>query len=113
MTYFNNEDSHFRNYAIGKDGRPLNPKGRTGLRGHGVLGKCGPNHAADCIVSRFHNGQLQFIAIQRRDTGEWAVPGGMVDSGESALQAAQRFGYLLFLLLLCSGFTEKSRQTVC
>lgn len=25
---------------------------------------------------------LQFVAILRRDTGEWAIPGGMVDPGE-------------------------------
>lgn len=26
---------------------------------------------------------LQFVAIQRRDSGEWAIPGGMVDPGET------------------------------
>merc|ERR1712226_594945 len=26
---------------------------------------------------------LQFVSIQRRDTGEWAIPGGMVDPGET------------------------------
>lgn len=36
-----------------KDNRPLNPKGRTGLKGRGVLGKWGPNHAADPIVTRW------------------------------------------------------------
>jgi len=25
---------------------------------------------------------LEFVSIQRRDTGEWAIPGGMVDPGE-------------------------------
>ena len=25
---------------------------------------------------------LEFVAIQRRDTGAWAIPGGMVDPGE-------------------------------
>lgn len=25
---------------------------------------------------------LQFVAIARRDSGEWAIPGGMVDPGE-------------------------------
>jgi ADP-ribose pyrophosphatase len=32
---------------------PLNPLGRTGLKGRGLLGRWGPNHAADPIVSRF------------------------------------------------------------
>lgn len=33
---------------------------------------------------------LQFIAIQRGDTGEWALPGGMVDPGEKVTAAAIR-----------------------
>lgn len=34
------------------DGLPLNPKGRTGLGGRGLLGRWGPNHAGDPIVTR-------------------------------------------------------------
>ena len=30
------------------------------------------------------------LLIQRRDTGEWALPGGFIDNGESTLIAAQR-----------------------
>jgi len=30
-----------------------NPVGRTGIRGRGCLGRWGPNHAADPIVTRF------------------------------------------------------------
>ncbi|VVC91232.1 unnamed protein product [Leptidea sinapis] len=33
------------------NGYPLNPIGRTGLQGRGVLGRWGPNHAADPIVT--------------------------------------------------------------
>lgn len=33
---------------------------------------------------------LQFIAIKRRDTGEWALPGGMVDPGEKVAATAIR-----------------------
>ena len=35
-------------------GAPLNPRGRTGMRERGLLGKWGPNHAADPIVTRWH-----------------------------------------------------------
>ena len=35
------------------NGRPRNPVGRTGITGRGQLGKWGPNHAADPIVTRF------------------------------------------------------------
>lgn len=74
---------------------PLNPCGRTGLIGRGVLGRWGPNHAADPIVTRWKKSEnqpvlhknsckpiIQFVAIQRKDSGEWALPGGMVDCGE-------------------------------
>ena len=60
-------------------GVPLNPRGRTGVRGRGLLGKWGPNHAADPIVTRYHpqTGKLQLVALRREDTGQFAVPGGM------------------------------------
>ncbi|KAK6191631.1 hypothetical protein SNE40_003273 [Patella caerulea] len=64
---------------------PRNPEGRTGLCGRGSLGRWGPNHAADPIVTRWKNSEkkiLQFVAVQRKDNGEWAIPGGMVDAGE-------------------------------
>ena len=76
------------------NGRPLNPVGRTGLSGRGLLWRWGPNHAADPIVTRWKKDEdgrvckvgkkpvLQFAGIQRRDTGHWAIPGGMVDQGE-------------------------------
>lgn len=70
--------------------RPRNPVGRTGMKERGLLGKYGPNHAADPIVMRLKPGaptpQLQFVAIKRRDTGEWAIPGGMVDPGQTIAQ---------------------------
>ena len=56
--------------------------------GRGLLGKWGPNHAADPIVTRWKRNsttrerevvggkpRLEFVAIKRRDTGEWALPG--------------------------------------
>ena len=67
--------------------RPRNPVGRTGMSERGLLGKYGPNHAADPIVMRLKPDsptlQLQFVAIRRRDTGEWAIPGGMVEAGQT------------------------------
>ncbi|KAI6178869.1 Nudix hydrolase domain-containing protein [Aphelenchoides besseyi] len=84
-----NRESYIRKYEV-VDGRPRNPMGRTGLQGRGILGKWGPNHAADPIVSRFKNGTLQFVAIKRGDTGEWAIPGGMVDAGEEVSATLKR-----------------------
>lgn len=97
MTDKVNRKSFTGNYAINADGHPLNPVGRTGIVGRGLLGRWGPNHAADPIVTRWKRDNagvlevdnrtekpvLQFVAIQRRDSGEWAIPGGMVDPGET------------------------------
>lgn len=91
------------NYKV-ENGKPLNPHGRTGVTGRGLLGRWGPNHAADPIVTRWKvdaNGAkiqhtvskqpiLQFVSIKRKDCGEWAIPGGMVDPGEQVSLALQR-----------------------
>ena len=47
-----NRASHEGEYLVDVNNRPLNIRGRTGLRGRGVLGKWGPNHAADPVVTR-------------------------------------------------------------
>ena len=68
-------------------GFPLNPYGRTGLTGRGVLGRWGPNHALDAVVSRwkrYPDGDfelknnkkiLEFIGVKREDNDEWSLPG--------------------------------------
>jgi len=99
-----NRQSHDGEYAISSDGRPLNKMGRTGITGRGVLGRWGPNHAADPIVTRWQRSEagevvkdatsgkpvLEFVSIQRKDTGEWAIPGGMVDPGEKVSVTVKR-----------------------
>ncbi|XP_060803532.1 ADP-ribose pyrophosphatase, mitochondrial [Amyelois transitella] len=94
--------SYMGDYQI-VNGYPLNPIGRTGICGRGILGRWGPNHAADPVVTRWkrlESGELvhddndkpilQFVAIKRGDTGEWALPGGMVDPGEKVTTTAVR-----------------------
>uniref|UniRef100_H3D1Z6 ADP-ribose pyrophosphatase, mitochondrial n=1 Tax=Tetraodon nigroviridis TaxID=99883 RepID=H3D1Z6_TETNG len=87
-----------------ENGMPLNPCGRTGLTGRGLLGRWGPNHAADPIVTRWKEDSkkgkvlhpvskrpiLQFVSIKRKDCGQWAIPGGMVDPGEQVSLTLQR-----------------------
>ena len=34
--------------------------------------------------------ELQVVAIQRKDTGQWAIPGGMVDDGEEVSATLRR-----------------------
>lgn len=73
-------------YKIDAKNRPINPVGRTGICDRGVLGKWGPNFAADPLVVRKNpenSKKLQFVAIQRKDTKEWAIPGGMVENGDT------------------------------
>ncbi len=52
--------------------------------GRGLLGRWGPNQAADPIVTCRSpvTKLLYMVAIKRGDTGTWAIPGGMVDDGE-------------------------------
>jgi ADP-ribose pyrophosphatase len=78
--------------ALDDAGRPLNPVGRTGLAGRGLLGRWGPNYAADPIVTRFNRrtGEVELLAVERRDNGQWAIPGGMVDKGEAVSRTLAR-----------------------
>lgn len=92
-------------YEIDCEGFPINPVGRTGLKGRGLLGRWGPNCAADCIVTRWkrnfsnneiicnsetNKGVIEFVAIKRRDCGEWAIPGGFADQNEHFMETVKR-----------------------
>ncbi len=78
--------------TLNQQGQPLNPLGRTGLRGRGLLGKWGRNRAGDPLLTRVHpeTGRLQLLVIQRKDSGEMALPGGMVDEGEDIASTVAR-----------------------
>ncbi|CAF0784122.1 unnamed protein product [Rotaria sordida] len=85
-------------YEIDEDtNRPKNPQGRMGISGRGLLGRWGPNHAGDSLVTRWSKHQrdstqkvLEIILINRKDNGRLALPGGMIDPGEHALAAVKR-----------------------
>ncbi len=102
-------------------GRPLNPAGRTGIAGRGLLGKWGPNYAADPIITRI-NGRdrsVELLAIKRRDNGQWAIPGGMVDRGEEvsrtlARELEEETGVTLDMssgILIYRGYVDDPRNT--
>ena len=78
--------------SLDPHGFPLNPLGRTGLRGRGLLGKWGRNQAGDPLVTRFDpvTGRLQVLVIERSDSGRLALPGGMVDEGEAITTTVSR-----------------------
>ena len=105
-TQKNDRTSHEGPYDANERNEPMNPRGRSGLAGRGLLGRWGPNHAADPVVTKWkrdENGNktfddegrpiLEFVAIKRNDTGDWAIPGGMVDPGENvSLTLKREFG---------------------
>lgn len=73
------------------NGFPRNPNGRTGIKGRGLLGKWGPNHAVDIIIVRYDElNKLEVIRIKRKDNKQVAFPGGMVDNGETLEEAMVR-----------------------
>ena len=88
--------SVFRQQGLELDslGRPLHPWMSAMIRdpsigvvmGKGAYWKWGPNYTADSIVvCRDH-----ILLVKRKDTGLWALPGGHVDPGEAAKEAAPR-----------------------
>jgi 8-oxo-dGTP pyrophosphatase MutT (NUDIX family) len=105
-----------RPLVLSPDGRPLNPYGRTGTSGRGLLGKWGPNHAADPIVVRRRPAwdrrsdrpggsraadaggddddaaavHFQLVGVKRLDSGQWALPGGMVHESELVCETLRR-----------------------
>ncbi|XP_076076624.1 transient receptor potential cation channel subfamily M member-like 2 isoform X3 [Mytilus galloprovincialis] len=89
-------DNQICRYKIDPLGVPLNPMGRTGLRGKGVLWRWGPNHEILAVCTRWRRidtleGQpqgylyvegkkvLEFIAVRKDDESEdscFGLPGG-------------------------------------
>lgn len=71
------------------DGRPVNPAGPTGRVGRD-LGAWGENAAADALVTAGAGAERLVLLIRRSDAGQWAIPGGQVEAGETAEQAMRR-----------------------
>ena len=56
--------------------KPITPI-KTGIKGRGILGRFGPNHAADPIVTRINPNNkydIQFVSCLRNDVNEWCIP---------------------------------------
>ncbi|XP_060580659.1 transient receptor potential cation channel subfamily M member-like 2 isoform X2 [Ruditapes philippinarum] len=76
-----------------QNGLPLNPKGRTGLQSRGLLGRWGPNHAGDPVVTRWKKNAdgskemkegkpvFEFVAVLRADNQMCALPGAILPPG--------------------------------
>ncbi|HSX28006.1 MAG TPA: hypothetical protein VLF60_00985 [Candidatus Saccharimonadales bacterium] len=72
--------------------RPLNPQGRTGLQGRGMLDKWGPTQAADPIVTRNNpeTGELETLLIKRETprSGRYRAVRWMMGKSRGRLQVA-------------------------
>ncbi|XP_018427320.1 PREDICTED: transient receptor potential cation channel subfamily M member 2-like [Nanorana parkeri] len=104
---------------IVQDGLPLNPMGRTGLRGVGSLRWFGPNHSLHPVLTRWSPSSadgsnrkapkniLEVLIVKRRENELWSLPGGTLDPGQQVpfkFQALLKPTYLSeFLALLGSG----------
>nr|XP_020023452.1 transient receptor potential cation channel subfamily M member 2-like isoform X2 [Castor canadensis] len=77
-----------------QDGLPLNPMGRTGLRGRGSLRWFGPNHTLHPVITRWRRNQdgaicrksikkmLEVLVLKHPSSEHWALPGGSREPGD-------------------------------
>ena len=79
-------------FKLDNDGYPLNPLGRTGIRGRGACKHWGPIQASDAVLTRLNPQAhlLEVLTIERADNGEIAFPGGKLDPEEFHKHAALR-----------------------
>lgn len=86
------------NYQTDSIGRPLHPwmKSMTtnaevgALANRGFFRNWGENHAADAIVLREIDDDVEILLIKRRSPEQWALPGGFIEPDEEPVTAAQR-----------------------
>uniref|UniRef100_A0A6I8SSM0 Transient receptor potential cation channel, subfamily M, member 2 n=1 Tax=Xenopus tropicalis TaxID=8364 RepID=A0A6I8SSM0_XENTR len=89
-----NRQSFCATYEV-KDGLPMNPVGRTGLKGRGSLCWFGPNHALHSIITKLRRNKdgsicrkrskkmLETLVIKSKLSENWALPGGSMEPGEA------------------------------
>lgn len=87
-----------RGYDIDAVGRPKHPWLNDMLvdpdigvvTGKGFYWQWGPNPTVDPIIIRHDLSEPHVLLIRRKDTGDWALPGGFQDPDETALEGAIR-----------------------
>ncbi|KAM8975634.1 transient receptor potential cation channel subfamily M member 2-like [Pelodytes ibericus] len=104
-----------------KEGMPLNPMGRTGLRGVGSLRWFGPNHSLHLVLTcwslrhlgvsqeKMNRKMLEVLVVKHRNNELWALPGGTLDPGKkipSKLQSILKPDYLMSFMKLLETGTE-------
>jgi ADP-ribose pyrophosphatase len=72
-------------------GRPLNPRGRTGIAGRGLLGSWGANlSVAAVVIRRNRSRELEILLGQSEDDTELEMAKGFVHPGETSEACLQR-----------------------
>jgi len=73
-------------------GRPLNPRGRTGIAGRGLLGRWGPNTAVAAVITRENSSgdRVDILLGRRSGVTEYCLPQGFVLPEESTDSAIER-----------------------
>jgi ADP-ribose pyrophosphatase len=101
-------------------GRPLNPRGRTGIAGRGLLGSWGANlSVAAVVVRRNRSRELEILLGQSEDDTELEMAKGFVRPGETSEACLQRVleaetGWAPETVsdeVIFEGFTYDQRQT--
>ena len=74
------------------EGRPLNPHGRTGIAGRGLLGLWGVNRSVTAMVLRknTNSGELDLLLGNSENSSELDLPKGFVLPGEDSTAALGR-----------------------
>ena len=73
--------------------RFLNPRGKTGITGRGLLGRWGPNWAADVIITKELGGKLWVLLCEKMiGDGDSVLcfPAGMVEPGDRVPETLRR-----------------------
>tara|TARA_B110000046_G_scaffold176295_1_gene201813 strand:- start:990 stop:2072 length:1083 start_codon:yes stop_codon:yes gene_type:complete len=73
--------------------RFMNPRGKTGIAGRGMLGRWGPNWAADVIVTKTEGDEL-WVLLCEKQVGDGdsvlCFPAGMVEPGDRVPETLRR-----------------------
>nr|XP_022342149.1 transient receptor potential cation channel subfamily M member 1-like isoform X1 [Crassostrea virginica] len=98
-------------YELDSSNMPINPMGRTGMRGRGKLRRWGPNHCVMVVVSRWkrylstsHN-QQNFITVDGKQVLEVIVVRKQ-ESGEITLPSGKEYGDMSLYSAVCRKFLE-------
>ena len=80
----------FDTYAVDEQGRPLNPAGRTGIAGRGLLGRWGVNPAVSAVIARIDGDRVEILVGRRGGPESLWLPRRFLLPGEEPLEGLWR-----------------------